>query len=71
MEFWVYENWVRSKAIVHSASCSFCNYGSGLHGTNSTASSTWHGPFPDYLLAMTKAKGCSRNRTDSCSHCIG
>ena len=30
MEYWVYENWTAEhKAVVHSATCGFCNHGRG------------------------------------------
>ena len=69
MSFWVYENWVRDKAIVHRASCAFCNDGNGLHGSRQTKSSTWHGPFETGADALDVAKSCRRTRTDGCSAC--
>ena len=30
MEYWVYEHWsAEHKAVVHAASCGFCNHGQG------------------------------------------
>jgi F-type H+-transporting ATPase subunit beta len=69
MGFWVYENWVRDKAIVHRADCAFCNEGNGLHGSRTTKSSTWHGPFGDTHAALDKAKSCRRSRTEGCEKC--
>lgn len=69
MEYWVYENWVRDKAIVHRADCSFCNSGNGLHGSRSTKSSTWHGPYSSSGEAVTRAKACKRTRTEDCATC--
>jgi hypothetical protein len=67
--FFVYENWVRNKAIVHRADCSFCNGGNGLHGSRQTKSSTWHGPFETGGAALEAAKRCRRTRTEGCSTC--
>jgi len=68
-KYWVYENWVRSKAIVHKEDCSFCNHGNGLHGSRHTKSSTWHGPFVSAVMAMNRAKQCRRDRTEGCQKC--
>ena len=67
--YYVYENWVRNKAIVHHDACAFCSNGNGLHGSRTTKSSTWHGPFETSAEAMAKAKACRRERTEGCSHC--
>jgi hypothetical protein len=68
MDYYVYENWVRDKAIVHSSGCSFCNKG-GLHGSRTTKSSTWHGPYQTAAEALIAAKGCRRTRTEGCAIC--
>jgi|KBSSwiStaDraftv2_1062776.scaffolds.fasta_scaffold3246659_1 hypothetical protein len=69
MSFWVYENWVRDKAIVHDEACAFCNEGNGLHGSRHTKSSTWHGPFETADAALGKATSCRRTRTEGCEKC--
>jgi len=69
MAFYVYENWVIDKAIVHNADCSFCNGGNGIHGSRTTKSSTWHGPYETASEALAKAKSCHRDRTDGCTYC--
>ena len=68
-EYWVYENWVRNKAIVHLGSCGSCNHGNGIHGSRHTKSSTWHGPYESASAAMAKARSCGRERTEGCKHC--
>jgi hypothetical protein len=68
-DFYVYENWVRPKAITHRGDCSFCNGGNGLHGQRSTKSSTWHGPYPTIVEARAKANSCRRDRTEDCKIC--
>ena len=67
--FYVYDNRVINKAIVHRGHCSFCNSGSGLHGSRTTKSSTWHGPYESAAAALGKAKTCKRTRTEGCSVC--
>lgn len=67
--YYVYENWVRNKAIVHRATCGSCNDGNGIHGSRHTKSSTWHGPFDTPAAAFSKAKSCRRVRTEGCKHC--
>lgn len=69
MSYFVYGNWVRDKPMVHRADCSFCNGGDGLHGSRTTKSSTWHGPYETAADALTKAKACKRTRTEGCAIC--
>jgi hypothetical protein len=69
MAYFVYENWVRDKAIVHQAACVFCNEGHGLWGSRNTKSSTWHGPYDTADAALRKAKSCRRTRTEGCEKC--
>jgi hypothetical protein len=67
--YYVYENWVRDKAMVHRSECPFCNDGNGLHGSTHTKSSTWHGPYDSAAAAFEKAKACRRTRTEGCESC--
>ena len=67
--YYVYENWVRDKAMVHRDTCPFCSHGNGLHGSRRTKSSTWHGPFETSSAALAKARSCNKTRTEGCSHC--
>lgn len=69
LSFYVYDNKFVDKAIVHRGNCSFCNDGVGLHGSPTTKSSTWHGPYPSGSAALAKAKSCGRARTEGCSVC--
>ena len=68
--YWVYENWVRNKAIVHLGDCAFCGNGNGLHGSRQTKSSIWHGPFTNAADAANAAKACRRERTEGCKICV-
>jgi len=67
--FFVYENWVLSKAITHRADCPYCEDGNGLHGTRTTKSTTWHGPYKRAEEARNKARSCRRERTEDCKFC--
>jgi hypothetical protein len=67
--FYVCENRITDKAMVHRGGCSFCNEGRGLHGRNTTNSSTWHGPFESAKEALATAKSLNRDHTDLCSRC--
>lgn len=69
MQYFVYENWTRDKAIVHREDCSFCKSGQGLHGTGPTRNSRWHGPFASSAAAIARAKSCGRARTEGCAVC--
>ncbi len=69
MAFYVYENRITDKAIVHRGECSFCNEGRGIHGRDTSDSSTWHGPFETAGEALATAKSRNRDRTDVCSRC--
>jgi hypothetical protein len=69
MDYFVYENRIIDKAIIHRGDCSFCKNGKGIHGRNTTNSSTWHGPFDTAGEALAKAKSWKRDRTDFCSRC--
>ena len=69
MAFYVYENCIIDKAIVHRGECSFCNNGRGIHGRNTSNSSIWHGPFETAGEAWATAKAWNRDRTDVCSRC--
>lgn len=56
-EFWVYENWRRKRGAIHSANCSYCNHGKGLHVQDSKRNGQWHGPLSRedaFKLATTK-----------------
>ena len=47
MTFHIYENWRAGthKAVVHHATCPFCNHGQGLRGGTDPENGRWHGPY--------------------------
>ena len=56
-EFFVYENWTNTFALVHRGSCSFCNHGRGMQGRGSkTPNGQWHGSFPTLGEALAAAR---------------
>jgi hypothetical protein len=69
--YWVYENTVHKKARVHSAECSFCGDGRGLHGGGKTLSGNWYGPFPEIETAMTTAFETKQSDVRGCNLCVG
>lgn len=69
MAFYVYENRINSEAIVHRGECSFCKEGRGVHGRNTTNSSSWLGPFATADEALATARSRQRERTDACLRC--
>jgi hypothetical protein len=71
MAYWVYENTVHKKARVHSAGCSFCGDGHGLHGGGKTVSGNWYGPFPEIETAMTVARNTKQYDVRGCNLCVG
>ncbi len=70
--YYVYENWQASdKAIVHKASCPYCNNGKGTsRGTEGTAHGKWHGSFKGEDEAYTFAQSLQRDITAKCKHCL-
>lgn len=71
MAYWVYENTVHKKARIHTADCSFCGSGRGIHGGGKTASGNWYGPFPDLEIANTVADQTEQSDVRACNLCIG
>ncbi len=69
MAYWAYENWTHKKAIVHSADCSYCQHGRGVHAESGPRHGRWHGPFPDRDAAFGKAKSTERPEARACKAC--
>ncbi len=59
--YYVYENYPTDRAIVHAASCGFCNDGRGRKGRPVTPNGRWHGPFSTKGAAEEAAKGTGRS----------
>jgi len=67
--FYVYENWrAEQKAVIHSGSCSSCNYGKGVHPGASNDNGRWYGPFYSFQDAYQCASETNRP-IRSCKKC--
>ena len=68
--FFVYENWRARghKAVIHVATCSFCNGGHGINGGTAAANGQWHGPYPTRRAAERRADQIGA-RVQTCSFC--
>lgn len=72
MAYYVYENLVRNKAIVHQGNCSWCNYGKGPdNGKQPNAKHIWHGDFAIRDDAIRFAERTGRKDVRECQHCAG
>lgn len=71
MEYWVYENLIHDKAVIHSADCSFCNNGMGITSMDTLyrIRDSWNGPFINLEAAEVFAKNTSRKNIKSCHFC--
>lgn len=69
MNHYVYENWTRSRAVVHLGSCCTCHEGRGVHAFDSGRHSKWHGPFADRDSAIAFAQSLGKRHTGFCSRC--
>jgi hypothetical protein len=59
-DFYVYENWTNTFALIHRGACSFCNHGQGVQGRGKqTPNGQWHGSFPTISEAHTAARGAA------------
>ena len=70
MEFWVYENWPTNKAMIHEASCPYCNHGRGVRGVKDSPNGIWHGPFSGAREASDMASRTGRRTVRGCKHCM-
>lgn len=69
MSYFVYENWrADNKAKIHKGSCSFCNYGKGIHVQASSTNGKWSKPFASLEEAMKYAKSTGR-KVSLCNFC--
>jgi hypothetical protein len=68
-EYYVYENWMTDRAIIHRAECSFCKDGKGAHKDASGLHGRWHGPYPDRNMAFKEAAVMNRTDMRACKIC--
>lgn len=69
MNYWIYENWTAEhKAVLHVASCPFCNEGRGVHPGSGNRNGRWHGPYSTVESAAQAAERTGRP-VRRCGHC--
>lgn len=69
-DFWIYENWISRKAVLHRAGCFYCNGGLGIGLGSDAPRGKWHGPFRDGALA--KQSGVAKAaEVRNCKICLG
>lgn len=68
--YWVYENTIRNKAIVHMASCSYCKDGQGIHRQTENNIDQWQGPFSKLTKAKAFAVKTDRKDVRCCKFCL-
>lgn len=71
MDYFIYENWQAGphKAVLHVASCAFCNDGRGLAGGSDPKHGRWHGPIRD-LKAARGTQGALSVKVRSECRCV-
>lgn len=70
MSYYIYENRVHNKAIVHKGECNHCNKGEGKIQEDSEKYGHWLGPFKDKDTALLAAKKTGRKRVAECHWCL-
>ena len=70
MKYYVYENWLHNKAVIHVGACSFCNEGEGSHINSGDKYGQWLGPFKDLGTARLTAINTKRKTILKCSYCL-
>lgn len=67
--WWIYENFLHDKALIHYCKCPHCNDGKGKTGKSYGKHDIWHGPFATKDEALSKARKLVRNETRICAFC--
>ena len=67
--WWVYENRVHDRAVVHYYKCSFCKDGKGLVEDSSKDRGVWQGPYPTVVAAIDETKRLKRGKSHICHYC--
>jgi hypothetical protein len=71
-EFYVYENWRAHGhvATIHHGTCSFCNFGRGMHVDSSPSNGRWHRGGSTVRHATHIAEGTGAERVKMCAFCF-
>ena len=67
--YWVYENWIWKKAVVHTASCGYCNDGQGMHAQKSNRNGQWLGAYDTRAAAFEAARATGQPDIRACKSC--
>ncbi len=74
MVYWVYENWVLNKALIHESACAWCKNGQGRKQQRRAGRDRgrWLGPFATVPVALQAARrsGCAEVQVCRKFHCI-
>lgn len=70
--YYVYENWLHNKAIIHKSDCGFCNDGKGRFPDKEYTSKNghWLEAFKSHQEAKTAAFKTNRDEVHDCLHCF-
>ena len=70
MKFYVYENWIQGKAVVHRGDCHFCKNGKGFKELkNGSEYGKWLGPFESKQAAEDEALKTGKQNVKQCWFC--
>ncbi len=64
--YWVYENGLISKAIIHVSYCHHCNDGHGVKDDKLRGENKWHGPYNNLQQACQVAQNTGRRDIRRC-----
>ncbi len=72
MKYWVYENWLHNKAIIHKYNCVYCKDGKGMFPDKeySERNGKWWGPYDTFAQAAVKAIRTEQFRVNECAVCL-
>lgn len=72
MKYYVYENWLHNKAIIHKSDCVYCKDGKGMYPDKqyNKKNGQWLGPFFTFPKAAVIAIRTGKLRVNECSICL-
>lgn len=72
MKYYVYENWLHDKAIIHKSDCAYCNEGKGRFPNKkyNPKRGHWQGPFKNHQEAQAVASNSKKKEVRDCLRCF-
>lgn len=70
MTYWIYENWTRSRARLHTAACGSCQNGTGTQPADSGKNGHWRGPYTDRVQAQRILETLPVRDRQVCAQCM-